>query len=177
MQLQGEHEAHVPGRDRSDLRATSQLGPRFAVPAAQSGSYTFLHISLLSFPKTPSPYDLLQSLRLEEPPEVELRVPVPSGQKGSHPQRRTKKKWVGAGDVQDPASSENTSGNAEEAVANTPATDSSSEEQCYDGKVLKNDTVTEIVRYRSSITNVGCGPIAVRLCMLTMHFGWRVILA
>lgn len=51
----------------------------------------------------------------------------------------------------------------EEAAAATAP----SEEQLCDAKVLKSDTVAELVRYRSSITNVGCGSIAVSFLTTT----------
>ncbi|GAB9471923.1 hypothetical protein Gpo141_00009119 [Globisporangium polare] len=110
--------------------------------------------------RDPQFQQLKVSLHLEEPPDVELRVPVPSGRRGNRPQWANKKKWIGTGDVQDPASSENNSGNAAVVTEEAAAATAPSEEQLCDAKVLKSDTVAELVRCRSSITNVGCGSIA-----------------
>lgn len=98
--------------------------------------------------------NLMQSLRLEESPEVELRDSAPTGRKGGRPRWTNNEKWVGAVDEQDPATTDNNSV--------SDAKETSSEELCGDSEAPKSDSLFEIVRFRSSVTNVGCGPIAVR---------------
>lgn len=92
----------------------------------------------------------VQSLLLDPPPSIELRAPARTKSKSRAPCPRRRKKWVGNGDIALPAS-ENDDGRS---VATEQQTS-------LDDTAKTSSNVTEFVRYRSPITNTGCGVIAV----------------
>lgn len=93
-----------------------------------------------------------QSLRADESPEVELRVS--SRTKGvSH-----KAEWVGVGEL--PAATMSKETECLNPESNCAA--NGVQALVCDHKDPGTSSVTEIVRYRSAITNTGCGVVAVR---------------